>query len=127
LVRSLGGWPAVKALRRTGDRGLSDERILGSGEFVERIVKEAEAKIRYQFSAQNQGKKISEFIANGCKNEGVSLEELKAGGRRGEVSRVRAQVAIGLVQTYGVSLAEVARQLGITTSAVSRIITRANK
>ena len=127
LVRSLGGWSAVKALRRSGDRELSDERILGSGEFVERIVKEAEAKIRYQFSVQNQAEKINEFIAKICENEKVSIEELKAGGRRREASRVRAQIAIGLVKTYRVSLAEVARQLGITTSAVSRIITRANK
>jgi len=127
LVRSLGGWSAVKALRRSGDRELSDERILGSGEFVERIFKEAEAKIKYQFSVRNQAEKMNEFIANVCKNESVSIEELKSGGRRREASRVRARIAIGLVKTYGLSLAEVARQLGITTSAVSRIIARANK
>jgi len=38
----------VKAMRRSGDRELSDHRILGSGEFVERIIKDAEAKIKYQ-------------------------------------------------------------------------------
>ncbi len=45
LIRSLGGWSAVKAMRLSGDRELTDDRILGSGEFVERIIKEAEAKI----------------------------------------------------------------------------------
>ncbi len=34
LVRSLGGWSEVKALRRSGIRELADERILGSGDFV---------------------------------------------------------------------------------------------
>ncbi|CAB1061143.1 conserved hypothetical protein, partial [Olavius sp. associated proteobacterium Delta 1] len=43
LIRSLGGWSAVKAMRRSGERELSDDRILGSGEFIERIIKEAEA------------------------------------------------------------------------------------
>ncbi len=38
----------MNAMRRSGDRELSDDRILGSGEFVERIIKEAEAKIKYQ-------------------------------------------------------------------------------
>jgi len=49
LIRSLGGWSAVKALRRAGYRELSDDRILGSGEFVERIIKEAEGKVKHQF------------------------------------------------------------------------------
>ena len=127
LIRSLGGWSAVKALRRSGDRELSDDRILGSGEFVERIIKEAEAKIRYQFRVKEHPEKIDEFIAKVCKNKNVSIEELKAGSRRKEASRVRARIAIGLVKTHGVSLAEAARQLGVSTSAVSRIITRANQ
>ena len=61
------------------------------------------------------------------KNEKVSIEEIKAGSRRRDASRVRAQIAIGLVKTHGVSLAEVARQLGVTTPAISKIIKRANK
>ena len=126
LIRSLGGWSAVKAMRRSGDREWSDDRILGSGEFVEQIIKEAEAKMRYQFPIKEDPQKIDEFIARICKNEKLSTEEIKAGGRRRAASRVRAQIAIGLVKTYGVSLAEVARQLGVTTSAISRIITRAN-
>jgi len=127
LIRSLGGWSAVKALRRSGDRELSDDRILGSGEFVERIIKEAEANIRYQFPAKDDPEKINEFIAKVCKNECISIEELKAGGRRRQASRVRAQIAMELVKTHGVSLAEVARHIGVSTSAVSKIITRANQ
>ena len=126
LIRSLGGWSAVKRMRRSGDREWSDDRILGSGEFVEQVIKEAEAKLRYQFPIKEDPKKIDEFIARICKNEKLSTEEIKAGGRRRAASRVRAQIAIGLVKTHGVSLAEVARHLGVTTSAISRIITRTN-
>jgi len=122
LIRSLGGWAAVKALRRTGDRKLSDERILGNGEFVERIIKEAEGKIKYQLPVKEHHEKIAEFITKVCKKEKVSIEELKAGGRRRETSRVRAQIAIGLIKTHGVSLAEAARQLGVSTSAISKIL-----
>jgi REP element-mobilizing transposase RayT len=126
LIRSLGGWSAVKAMRRSGDRELSDDRILGSGEFVERIIKEAEAKIKYQLPVKEQHQKIDEFIAQICKREKVSIAELKAGSRRKEVSGVRAQIAIGLIKKYGVALAEVARQLGVSTSAISKIIKRAS-
>jgi hypothetical protein len=58
LIRSLGGWSAVKALRRAGDRELSDDRILGSGEFVEQIIKEAEGKAKYQLPVKEQDRKI---------------------------------------------------------------------
>ncbi len=81
LIRSLGGWSAVKALRRTGDRELSDERILGRGEFVEQILKEAEAKIKYQLPLVEHNQRIDKFIAGICKSEKVPIEEIKGGSR----------------------------------------------
>ena len=60
--------PAVKALRRSGDRELSDERILARGEFVERIIKEAEAQIKYQLPVLKDHHKIDEFISGYIKN-----------------------------------------------------------
>jgi len=41
LVRSLGGWSAVKALRKVGAYMKGDERILGGGDFVESILAKA--------------------------------------------------------------------------------------
>ena len=41
LIRSLGGWSQVLPLRRRGVKVASDERILGSGEFIERLRAEA--------------------------------------------------------------------------------------
>jgi len=125
LIRSLGGWSAVKALRRSGVRELSDDRILGSGEFVERIIKEADAKIKYQLPVKEQDQKTAEFIAKLCENEKVSIKELRSGSRRKQVSGVRALIAIGLVKKHGVALAEVARRVGVSTAAVSKIIKRA--
>jgi putative transposase len=72
LIRSLGGWSAVKALRRAGDRELSDDRILGSGEFVEQIIKEAEGKAKYQLPVKEKDRKIEEYITKLCKNAKVS-------------------------------------------------------
>jgi putative transposase len=40
LIRSLGGWQAVTAARRTGAAGPADARILGSGEFVATVLRE---------------------------------------------------------------------------------------
>lgn len=127
LIRSLGGWSAVKALRRIGNRALSDERILGSGEFVEHIIKEAESPIKYQLPLFEQKQRIDEFIFKICKDAKVAVEEIKGGSRRGKASRLRARIALGLVKTHGVSLAEVARRLGVSTSAISKIVKRASQ
>ena len=37
---------------------------------------------------------------------------------------VRARIAIGLVKEHGETLAEVARRVGVSTSAISKIIKR---
>jgi hypothetical protein len=37
LIRSAGGWSAVKALRKSDTRMKGDERILGDGDFVETV------------------------------------------------------------------------------------------
>jgi putative transposase len=126
LIRSLGGWSAVKALRRTGDRELSDDRILGSGEFVERIIKEAEARIKYQLPSIDHSEKIDEYILKLCKIEKIPIEEIQGGSRRRKASKARARIAMGLVKTHGVTLAEAARLLGVSTSAISKIIKRAS-
>ncbi len=38
LVRSLGGWSEVLALRSRGEKQRSDQRILGDSEFVQDVI-----------------------------------------------------------------------------------------
>ncbi|MFZ3048986.1 MAG: transposase, partial [Desulfatirhabdiaceae bacterium] len=38
LIRSAGGWSAVRLMRKAGLFQKSDERMLGDGEFVDRII-----------------------------------------------------------------------------------------
>ncbi len=38
LVRSLGGWAEVRAMRRRHAASQGDERVLGSGDFVVRLL-----------------------------------------------------------------------------------------
>ncbi len=106
---------------------MTNHRILGSGAFVERIIKEAEANIKYQLPVKKDDQKLDEYIAQICESKNVSIQELKAGSRRQKVSRVRAQVATGLVKHHGISLAEVARRVGVSTSAISKILNRVSQ
>lgn len=52
LVRSAGGWLAVKALRKANSLQEGDERILGDGDFVETVL--SEVKEAYERKHRNK-------------------------------------------------------------------------
>ena len=52
LIRSLGGWSIVKAIRKAGVMELSDDQILGSGEFVQKLIDESVENSRRQFKGK---------------------------------------------------------------------------
>jgi chromosomal replication initiation ATPase DnaA len=105
---------------------LTDERILGSGDFVERVIREADERLDYQLQAGERRQRVNQLIQEVCNREKINIKELRAGSRRGRISQVRSQIAVQLVEKYGIPLAEVARQLGVSTSAISKTLTRVN-
>jgi REP element-mobilizing transposase RayT len=127
LIRSLGGWSAVKSLRRSGPEVLADERILGTDDFVERMLAEADRNARRLFSSRLQGREGQQLVEERCKKEGISIRELQMGSRRGEVPKVRSDLAWELAKERGLPLAEIARHLGVSTPAISQILIRRSK
>jgi REP element-mobilizing transposase RayT len=124
LIRSLGGWSVVSSLRKDKEKLLTDERVLGSGEFAEKIIREADEKVIYQFSRTSLQLKVRGLIEEVCAREGVAVHELRSGSRRGKLPSLRSAIVIRLVKDYGIPLAEIGRQVGISTSAVSKIMSR---
>jgi putative transposase len=47
----MGGWSVVKSMRNSGAKEKSDERILGSGQFVSEVIRHAEEKVKHQLPA----------------------------------------------------------------------------
>jgi putative transposase len=80
LIRSLGGWSEVMSMRKRGERKLTDERILGSGEFVQSMLDEADENVKNHFKSDEKKDKIREVIEYICKKEGVNVGELQSGG-----------------------------------------------
>jgi putative transposase len=122
LVRSMGGWSQVKSMRSRDARELFDARILGSGDFVDQIIKDASINVKYQFTESERTRNVEEYIATVCKKENLTIKELSSGSRRQHVPRTRALIAKHIVKNYGVTLAEAARHLGVSTSAVSKML-----
>jgi transposase-like protein len=123
LVRSLGGWSKVLSLRNRSEETEHDSRILGSGDFVQAVMRDAEEAIARQ--VRNKGiKTIEETIRRMCKGSGVSEKELASGNQRRRVSKVRTEIACYLNREIGISMAEIARRLGVGTSAIAMTIKR---
>ena len=55
LLRSQGGWTGVKALRNSGDYQKGDERILGDGEFVERVLAQTREEKARRYRLRTEG------------------------------------------------------------------------
>ena len=120
LLRSVGGWSQVVSMRRRGQGMASDERILGNGEFVERVIAETERQERETLRLRRKVPELGALLKEVALREGLDEEELKKVRRRREVSaaiKVFCQLA---VKKYGHSGASVARFLGATTSLVNR-------
>jgi hypothetical protein len=124
MLRPYGGWSAVLSLRKTDDQIAGDQRILGAGDFVERVLSESERPLRHQLSLMERSRRIRKILEEECQKGGIGVEELRTGSRRGDIPRVRSEIAQRLIKELGMSLAEVARQSGVSTSAISKIMRR---
>lgn len=124
LIRSQGGWCSVKEIRRIGAREKSDERILGSGEFVEKLMQESDLIRKEQFAGHERIHMAISYIKKICQKERISVDVLKSGGRQQKISMVRAQIAKKLVEEWGFSLTETGRYLGVSPSAISKALHR---
>lgn len=124
LVRSYGGWSAVLSLRKAKERIIGDQRILGAGDFVESVLKDSAERFGYPLRPVERSKRVEDILKEVCGREEIHLEELRMGSRRGGIPRVRSEIAEQLVRELGMSLAEVAMLLGVSTSAISKILER---
>ena len=124
LIRSKGGWSQVVSARRSGEREEYDERILGSGDFVHAALNEAEEKIRLQLKHRRTGRTLVQIIDQECDRRQISPKELEGGSRRREVSAMRIKIARRGLDELGLSLAEIARHVGVSTSGLARAIKR---
>jgi hypothetical protein len=120
LLRSVGGWSEVVSMRRRGLGMASDERILGNGEFVERVIAETERQERETLRLRRRVPELSALLKEVAWREGLEEEELKKVRRSREVSAAMKVFCQLAVQKYRHTGASVARFLGVTTSLVNR-------
>jgi hypothetical protein len=127
LIRSLGGWSKVISLRNKGEKEEYDSRILGKGEFVRRLLREANERLARQMRHRQGQNSIKRTVEEMCAESEVKAEELKGGSQRRAVAEARAKVGYRLNREMGISMAEIARQLGVGASAIAMAIRKEEK
>jgi putative transposase len=121
LIRSHGNWSQVVSLRKKGEAVSSDARILGSSDFVDQLLSEVGKKEKETlrlFSGKCDLPVLLSRIAAGTHVEATAV---CTGVRTRKVVYARKLLSQIAVRKLGYSGAEVARFLGITTSAVNRL------
>ena len=100
----MGVWSVVKALKKSGVKEKGDERILGSEKFVSELINQAEEKVKYQLPAKDLQKCIKTEIEKLCKQKNIEVSILRSSSRRRPLPNLRKELALKLVNKYGVSL-----------------------
>ena len=127
LVRSMGGWSEVLAMRSRKEKHAFDSRVLGDSDFVQEIKSNLDDLIKKNLRISGQNMDLQELCNRVCKREGVSSGELTSGSRRRKLIEARRIVSWIAVHELGYSGADVARHLGVTNSCVTRFIASGTK
>ena len=122
LVRSVGGWSALKGYRKIGIRIKGDERILGSSDFVEKTLKQANERLEEKARVQAVGPDLERLIEEVAAYYKIGGEDLKTASKERKISRARSLVSYLAVRKLMMSCADVARVLRISPSAVSKAV-----
>lgn len=120
LIRSLGGWSEVLAIRKRGEKQAFDQRILGDSEFVQEIRTDLDDLVKRNLRLSGQRIDLEALAQKVCKIYQASMSELRSGSRRQPVIEARRAISWIGVRELGYSGAAVARYMGVTNSCVTR-------
>ena len=119
LIRSLGGWQSVRDLRRGREAYTSDERILGSSEFVEAVRREVEERTRQEEQALRRSVPLATLVRRMGESLGLEPEGILGRSRSRAATCARQMLAYVWVERLGRRASELGRVLGQTRGNVS--------
>lgn len=118
LLRGLGGKTAGPKSLRAGEKTLSDQRILGEGDFVATVLRSAGEAMR------KARKSRAEVLAEVEAATGITREDILRRTRERGPAAARAVYCYLCREAAGGSAAELTGELGITQSAVSKLASK---
>ena len=127
LVRSAGGWTALKSLRRGRPRMKGDERILGDSDFVEHVLGAANEDMERRYMLQSQGFNFDKLVQRVADLFAMESIELLLPGKQPSRVEARSLLCYWAVRKLGFTATEVSRRLGVSQPSVSISVMRGEK
>ena len=125
LIRSVGGWKALKKIRLRGhDRIKSDARILGDNDFVTQMLKLADEKLDRHYELITRGYDLSNVEERVMDIFGIERDVIYSRGRRQEQMQARSLFCYWAVNELGISRTKIAKDLGMTQPGVGYAVNR---
>lgn len=124
LIRSHGGWAAVKAMRRAKLFEKSDERILGDGDFVEEVLAISQEKMEQRYPLLAKGMNLDRIALRVSDLMGVKPSWIWGAGKDRNRVNARSLLCYWAVRALGLSMTELSRRLGLSLSGVSQSVKR---
>lgn len=121
LLRSQGGWAAIKGYRKAGIRLKGDERILGDSDFVEKVLKSAQESLEEKYGLANRGYDFSRAVERVSEVMDMDVRQVIAYGKAPKTVQARALLCFWAHRKLGMTTIEIATRLKISQSAVSRL------
>jgi REP element-mobilizing transposase RayT len=127
LIRSAGGWRALKELRREGVHFKSDERLLGDSDFVDSVLKAADEKLDRKYRLQAEGYGFEDVVTRVCGIYHLNRRDLLSWGKQRRRAKARSVLAYWAVRELGMTAREAGEKLGLSPSAASRCVQRGER
>jgi hypothetical protein len=127
LIRSAGGWQAVKALGRKRIHLKGDERILGDSDFVLKVLHEQNERMDKRFRMRKQGYDIEKIIERVSDLFSLSKQDILNPSRQRQRVMARSVLCYWAIRELGMSGSELSHILGLNQSSVSRAVGRGEK
>jgi len=127
LIRSSGGWANVKAMRKENTFQHSDERILGDGDFVERVLSSAQEQLERRYELEAQGFDLNRVAQRVSALLAIETSELWKPGKDRRRVKARSLFCFWASREIKISMAELSRKLQMSPAAISLSVKRGEK
>ena len=127
LIRSAGGWEALKALSRLKIHMKGDERILGDSDFVESVIEEQKERLTRRYHLQTLGIDFEEVTDRVAKIFHLKPEQILSSGKQPQQVKARRLLCFWAIKELEMSGVEVAKRLKVCNSVVSRSVGQGEK
>jgi len=127
LVRSAGGWSALKSLRQAGFSQKADERILGDGDFVSGVLQEARERFDRKYKLRSEGYDFEKIVRRVGHLLGLDPQQVVTSGKRRYEVEARNIVCCWASKELELSQVYLARKFRVSQPAISAAIRRGEK